>query len=116
MIMFYIELLLGFIYIVAVTIICIVSWPITIPILAGLNYLNDSLKKRCANLFYCSSCDKILGNPAIKLADVEWNKFILEHPLAQKQNVPRNDAICIYCDTKFTYLKLARKFVVSSEA
>jgi hypothetical protein len=91
--------------------------PITTPIYFLLRYVNVRLTYQSANRFFCTNCGNILGDSAIELAEIEWNKLIVEHPLIQKrQSSARNDAICAHCGSKFTYMKLSRIFNVNPDA
>jgi hypothetical protein len=86
--------------------------PITTPTYFLFKLINDRLKRKAVDRFSCSSCGNILGDSAIKLAEVEWNKLIIERPLIQKQNSSaRSDAICNNCRCEFTYKKLSRTFI-----
>jgi hypothetical protein len=90
--------------------------PITTPTFILLRYVNKRLKFQAANRFSCTNCGNILGNSAIELAEIEWNKLIVEHPLIQKrQSSARNDAICSHCGSKFTYVKLSKIFNVNPD-
>jgi hypothetical protein len=89
--------------------------PITTPTYFLLTLINDRLKCNAADRFACNSCGNILGNSAIKLAEIEWNKLIVERPLIQKQNSSdRSNAICTNCRCEFTYKKLSRTFILKT--
>jgi hypothetical protein len=93
----------------------IVLLPVTTPIYLLLKFTNDRLKCKAADRFSCNRCGNILGDSAIKLADVEWTKLIVERPSIQKQNSSgRSDAICTNCGNKFTYKKLSITFDVNT--
>jgi hypothetical protein len=89
--------------------------PITTPTYFLLKFTNDRLKCKAADRFSCNRCGNILGDSAIKLAEVEWNKLIIERPLIQKQNSSdRSNAICTNCRCEFTYKKLSRTFILNT--
>jgi hypothetical protein len=89
--------------------------PITTPTYFFLKLINDRLKCKVAESFACNICGNILGDSAIKLAEVEWNRLMMERPIIQKQNSSdRSDAICNNCKCKFTYKKLSRTFILNS--
>lgn len=93
----------------------IVLLPVTTPIYLLLKFTNDRLKCKAADRFSCNRCGNILGDSAIKLAEVEWTKLIVERPSIQKQNSSdRSDAICTNCGNKFTYKKLSITFDVNT--
>jgi hypothetical protein len=88
--------------------------PITTPTFILLRYVNKRLKFQAASRFSCTNCGNILGDSAIELSEIEWNKLIVEHPLIHKcHSSARNDAICSHCGSKFTYMKLSRIFNVN---
>lgn len=76
---------------------------------------DDFQKRKAADRFFCTNCGRILGAPAIDLADIKQQELIdrlqHEYPNMKLRLAPRTvAAICTYCGTQFAYLKKTKTF------
>ncbi len=96
------------IQIIIFVVISILLMPIIIIFLPVIIHVADRQKRKSADRFPCSNCGDILGNSALELADIEWNRFVSrlqqENPETRFRLNRTIDAICVHCGTQFTYI------------
>jgi hypothetical protein len=98
----------------------VVLLPITLPVIAVLDALDQRRMRTAANTFACLSCGSILGGEALKLADEAWRQsFIDMHSRSPGFRLLRRSprivrhlyAICPRCGARFDYVHRQRTFV-----